>query len=129
MGVDVNLEESSSVLTEGGSDDQRDSTDSASFSIQSLEFSDGLPAAGSSLDIEDGLSSSCPAPGVESFPVSTDVPSLKEDEAPEAAGEGLPLMLKGLSSNLFSASLESKTLLCSACRGRRFSRDRFSSSS
>uniref|UniRef100_A0A3B3HFJ6 Ubiquitin carboxyl-terminal hydrolase n=1 Tax=Oryzias latipes TaxID=8090 RepID=A0A3B3HFJ6_ORYLA len=83
---DVNLEESSSVLTEGGSDDQRDSTDSASFSIQSLEFSDGLPAAGSSLDIEDGLSSSCPAPGVESFPVSTDVPSLKEDEAPEAAG-------------------------------------------
>ncbi|RVE67160.1 hypothetical protein OJAV_G00114330 [Oryzias javanicus] len=84
--ADVNLEESSSVMTEGGSDDQRDSTDSASFSIQSLEFSDGLPAAGSSLDIEDGLSSSCPALGVESSSVSTDVPSLKEDEAPEAAG-------------------------------------------
>ncbi|XP_010753802.1 ubiquitin carboxyl-terminal hydrolase MINDY-1 [Larimichthys crocea] len=78
-GPDLDLEDSSSAATAGGSDDQRESTDSASFSIPSLELSDGLTAAGSSLDVEDGLSSSYSAPGVEA-------PSLKDDETLEAAG-------------------------------------------
>lgn len=82
-GPDLDLEDSSSAATAGGSDDQRESTDSASFSIPSLELSDGLTAAGSSLDVEDGLSSSYSAPGVEA-------PSLKDDETLEAAGETSP---------------------------------------
>ncbi|KAM9838290.1 ubiquitin carboxyl-terminal hydrolase MINDY-1 [Aulostomus maculatus] len=85
-GLEVELEESSSMATAGGSDDQRESTDSASFSIPSLELSDSLTAAGNSLDVDDGLSSSYSALGVEGCSPSTDVPSLKEDEAPEAAG-------------------------------------------
>ncbi|XP_067469010.1 ubiquitin carboxyl-terminal hydrolase MINDY-1 [Thunnus thynnus] len=85
-GLDVDLEESSSVATAGGSDDQRESTDSASFSIPSLELSDGVTATGNSLDVEDGLSSSYSALGVEGCSPSTEVPSLKEDEALEAAG-------------------------------------------
>ncbi|KAF7647884.1 hypothetical protein LDENG_00165270 [Lucifuga dentata] len=72
--VDMDVEESSSVVTAGGSDDQRESSDSASFSIPSLELSDGVTAAGNSLDVEDGLASSCSAPG------------LREDEDREAAG-------------------------------------------
>jgi len=74
-------------MTAGGSDDQRESTDSASFSIPSLELSDGVMAPGNSLDIDDGLSSSYSALGVEGCSPSTEVPSLKEDEALEAAGE------------------------------------------
>lgn len=96
-GLDVDLEESSSVATAGGSDDQRESTDSASFSIPSLELSDGVTATGNSLDVEDGLSSSYSALGVEGCSPSTEVPSLKEDEALEAAGE-TPLMLHRLSA-------------------------------
>ncbi|XP_023135283.2 ubiquitin carboxyl-terminal hydrolase MINDY-1 [Amphiprion ocellaris] len=82
----LDLEESSSLATAGGSDDQRESTDSASFSIPSLELSDGVTATGNSLDVEDGLSSSYSALGVEGCSPSTEVPSLKEDEALEAAG-------------------------------------------
>lgn len=85
-GLDLDLEESSSVATAGGSDDQRESTDSASFSIPSLELSDGVMTAGNSLDVEDGLSSSYSALGVEGCSPSTEVPSLKEDEALQAAG-------------------------------------------
>ncbi|XP_017285136.1 ubiquitin carboxyl-terminal hydrolase MINDY-1 isoform X2 [Kryptolebias marmoratus] len=85
-GLDQDLDESSSVMTTGGSDDQRESTDSASFSIPSLELSDGVITAGNSLDIEDGLSSSFSAPGVEGCSPSAEAPSLKEDEALEAAG-------------------------------------------
>ncbi|XP_033493228.1 ubiquitin carboxyl-terminal hydrolase MINDY-1 isoform X1 [Epinephelus lanceolatus] len=85
-GVDPDLEESSSVATAGGSDDQRESTDSASFSIPSLELSDGVTATANSLDVEDGLSSSYSALGVEGCSPSTEVPSLKEEEMLEAAG-------------------------------------------
>ncbi len=86
-GLDLDLEESSSVATAGGSDDQRESTDSASFSIPSLELSDGVTATGNSLDVEDGLSSSYSALGVEGCSPSTEVPSLKDEETLEAAGE------------------------------------------
>ncbi|XP_054461520.1 ubiquitin carboxyl-terminal hydrolase MINDY-1 [Anoplopoma fimbria] len=85
-GLDLDLEESSSVLTAGGSDDQRESTDSASFSIPSLELSEGVPVPGSSLDVEDGLSSSCSAVGGEGCSPSTEVPGLKDQDPPEAAG-------------------------------------------
>uniref|UniRef100_UPI0037E7BB05 ubiquitin carboxyl-terminal hydrolase MINDY-1 isoform X2 n=1 Tax=Semicossyphus pulcher TaxID=241346 RepID=UPI0037E7BB05 len=84
-GLDLDLEESSSVATAGGSDDQRESTDSASFSIPSLELSEGVTAAGNSLDVEDGCSSSYSALGVEGRSPSTEVPSLKDEEAMEAA--------------------------------------------
>lgn len=84
-GLDLDLEESSSLATAGGSDDQRESTDSASFSIPSLELSDGVTATGNSLDVEDGLSSSYSALGVEGGSPSTEVPSLKEEEALDAA--------------------------------------------
>ncbi|XP_038580278.1 ubiquitin carboxyl-terminal hydrolase MINDY-1 [Micropterus salmoides] len=83
---DLDLEESSSVATAGGSDDQRESTDSASFSIPSLELSDGVTAAGTSLDVDDGLSSSYSALGAEGCSPSTEVPSLKDEETLEAAG-------------------------------------------
>ncbi|KAK9527084.1 hypothetical protein VZT92_015746 [Zoarces viviparus] len=69
-GLDLDLGDSSSVV--GGSDDQRGSTDSASFSIPSLELSDGVAAAGTSLDVED-------------VP-STEVSGLKDEETLEAAG-------------------------------------------
>uniref|UniRef100_A0A4W6DQM0 Ubiquitin carboxyl-terminal hydrolase n=1 Tax=Lates calcarifer TaxID=8187 RepID=A0A4W6DQM0_LATCA len=85
-GLDLDLEDSSSVATGGGSEDQRESTDSASFSIPSLELSDGAAAAGNSLDVEDGLSSSYSALGVDGCSPSAEVPGLKEDEALEAAG-------------------------------------------
>lgn len=85
-GLDLDLEDSSSVATAGGSDDQRESTDSASFSIPSLELSDGVTATGNSLDVEDGLSSSYSALGVEGCSPSTEVPSLKDEETQEAAG-------------------------------------------
>lgn len=74
------------MATAGGSDDQRESTDSASFSIPSLELSDGVTATANSLDVEDGLSSSYSALGVEGCSPSTEVPSLKEEEMLEAAG-------------------------------------------
>ncbi|XP_034016464.1 ubiquitin carboxyl-terminal hydrolase MINDY-1 isoform X2 [Thalassophryne amazonica] len=80
---DQDLEDTSSA---GGSDDQQESSDSASFSIPSLELSDGIIATGTSLDVEDGLSSSYSALGAEGGSPSTEVPSLREDETPEAAG-------------------------------------------
>lgn len=79
--------ETSSVMTVGGADDQRESTDSTSFSVPSLELSDGLTAAGNSLDVDDGLSSPYSAVGPEGYSLSTEVPSLREEEAPEALGE------------------------------------------
>ncbi|XP_015230532.1 PREDICTED: protein FAM63A [Cyprinodon variegatus] len=82
----LDLEESSSVMTAADSDDQQESTDSASFSIPSLELSDGVPTTGTSLDIEDGLSSTCSAPGVEGSPPSAKAPTLKASEAMEAVG-------------------------------------------
>ncbi|XP_074542700.1 ubiquitin carboxyl-terminal hydrolase MINDY-1 [Halichoeres trimaculatus] len=89
-GLDLDLEESSSVATAGGSDDQRESSDSASFSIPSLELSDGITATGNSLDVEDGCSSSYSALGVEGRSPSTEVPSLKDEDAQEAAVALLP---------------------------------------
>ncbi|KAM3595738.1 uncharacterized protein V6R79_001898 [Siganus canaliculatus] len=81
-GLDQPPEERCSVAAAGSSDDQRESSGSPSFSIPSLELSDGAPAAGNSLDAEAGLSSSCSALAVEDVSVSTAV--LKE--APQAAG-------------------------------------------
>ncbi|MEQ2294755.1 Ubiquitin carboxyl-terminal hydrolase MINDY-1 [Ameca splendens] len=83
---DLDLEESSSGMTAADSDDQRESTDSASFSIPSLELSDGVTTTGNSLDIEDGLSSTYSAPGVEGSSPSVEAPGVKADEALEAAG-------------------------------------------
>ncbi|XP_039978071.1 ubiquitin carboxyl-terminal hydrolase MINDY-1 [Xiphias gladius] len=85
-GLDLDLEDSSSIATAGGSEDQRESTDSASFSIPSLELSDGVTATGNSLDVEDGLSSSFSALGAEGCSPSAEVPGLKDTETPEAAG-------------------------------------------
>lgn len=89
-GLDLDLEDSSSIATAGGSEDQRESTDSASFSIPSLELSDGVTATGNSLDVEDGLSSSFSALGAEGCSPSAEVPGLKDTETPEAAGEMSP---------------------------------------
>ncbi|KAM9384474.1 ubiquitin carboxyl-terminal hydrolase MINDY-1 isoform 1-T2 [Pholidichthys leucotaenia] len=52
---DLDLDPDDSEVTADGSDDQHESTDSASFSIPSLELSDGAAATGNSLDVEDGL--------------------------------------------------------------------------
>ncbi|KAM4724911.1 ubiquitin carboxyl-terminal hydrolase MINDY-1 [Anableps anableps] len=90
---DLDQEESSSVMTPADSDDQRESTDSASFSIPSLELSDGVMTTGNSLDIEDGLSSTCSAPGVEGSSPSVEAPSLKADAALEAAGGAVAAQL------------------------------------
>ncbi|XP_056154310.1 ubiquitin carboxyl-terminal hydrolase MINDY-1 isoform X2 [Lampris incognitus] len=84
-GVDLEIEESSSVATAGGSDDQRQSTDSASFSIPSLELSDGNMGTGNSLNVDEGLSSSYSALGAEGRSPSTEVPSLREEDAQGAA--------------------------------------------
>lgn len=84
-GLDLDLEESSSLA--GGSEDQQESSDSASFSIPSLELSDGVTATGNSLDVDDGLSSSYSALAAEGRSPSTEVPSLRDDEKLEAAGE------------------------------------------
>ncbi|KAG7225238.1 hypothetical protein INR49_014628 [Caranx melampygus] len=81
--LDLDMEDSSSVA--GGSEDQRESTDSASFSIPSLELSDGVTVTGNSLDVDDGLSSTYSALGAEAGSLSTEVPSLKDDETSEAA--------------------------------------------
>ncbi|XP_068602940.1 ubiquitin carboxyl-terminal hydrolase MINDY-1 isoform X2 [Brachionichthys hirsutus] len=80
LDLDLDPEETSSVVTAGGSDDQRESSDSASFSIPSLELSDGVAATGNSLDVEDGLSSSFSVPGGDVVPRPT------VEETPEAAG-------------------------------------------
>lgn len=84
-GLDLDLDESSSVMTAGGSDDQRESSDSASFSIPSLDLSDGLTATGTSLDVEDGLS--CSAVDTEAGSPSTEAPGVKVEETLGAAGE------------------------------------------
>lgn len=86
-GLDLDLEESSSLA--GGSEDQQESSDSASFSIPSLELSDGVTATGNSLDVDDGLSSSYSALAAEGRSPSTEVPSLRDDEKLEAAGQSL----------------------------------------
>ncbi|XP_068188608.1 ubiquitin carboxyl-terminal hydrolase MINDY-1 isoform X2 [Antennarius striatus] len=77
---DLDPEETSSVLTAGGSDDQRESSDSASFSIPSLELSDGVAVAGNSPDLEDGA----PEGGVASLAVAA--PHQAAEETPEATG-------------------------------------------
>ncbi|XP_044028259.1 LOW QUALITY PROTEIN: ubiquitin carboxyl-terminal hydrolase MINDY-1, partial [Siniperca chuatsi] len=105
-GLDPDLDESSSVATAGGSDDQRESTDSASFSIPSLELSDGVTAAGNSLDVDDGLSSSYSALGVEGCSPSTEVPSLKDDETPDAAGGAAAAAAAPAASTAAAAALE-----------------------
>lgn len=87
--IDQDLDENSSAMTTGGSDDQRESTDSASFSIPSLELSDGVITAGNSLDIEDGLSSSCSALGEEGRSQPSEDPGLKDDGELEAAGDAV----------------------------------------
>ncbi|XP_035848843.1 ubiquitin carboxyl-terminal hydrolase MINDY-1 [Sander lucioperca] len=78
----LDTEESVSVATAGGSDEQRESTDSASFSLPSLELSDAAAAAiaGSSVD------SSYSALGADGLSPSTEAPGLKEDDVLEAAG-------------------------------------------
>ncbi|KAL6100279.1 mindy1 [Pungitius sinensis] len=88
----LDLEESSSVM--GGSDDKRESTQSASLSIPGMELSDGFPGTRESrqavlLDVEDGLSSSSRVGAGVGSP-SAKVPRLKEEETPEAA-EGGPV--------------------------------------
>ncbi|XP_070840629.1 ubiquitin carboxyl-terminal hydrolase MINDY-1 [Chaetodon trifascialis] len=105
-GLDPDLDESSSVATAGGSDDQRESTDSASFSIPSLELSDGVTATGNSLDVEDGLSSSYSALGVEGGSPSTEVPSLKDDETLEAAGGAVAAAAPPAASTAAAAASE-----------------------
>lgn len=92
LSAGLDVEESSSVATAGGSDDQLESTDSASFSIPSLELSDGVVTTGNSLDVEDGLSSSYSALGAEGCSPSTEVPSLQDEAALEAAGEASMLL-------------------------------------
>ena len=87
MSVGLDLEDSSSVATAGGSEDQQESTDSASFSIPSLELSDGVTATGNSQDVEDSLSSSFSAVGAQGCALSTGVGDLKDGAALEAAGE------------------------------------------
>lgn len=84
--MDLDENENSSLVT-AVSDDQQESSDSASFSIPSLEFSDGLAAAASSLDMEDNLSPSCSALGPETGSMSTEVPGLKDEQMLEADGE------------------------------------------
>lgn len=79
-------------MTAGGSDDQQESSDSASFSIPSLELSDGLTATGNSLDVEDGLSSPLSTVGAEAGALSTEVFGLKDEEALGAAGETTALV-------------------------------------
>ncbi|XP_056256298.1 ubiquitin carboxyl-terminal hydrolase MINDY-1 [Seriola aureovittata] len=112
-GLELDLEDSSSVATAGGSEDQRESTDSASFSIPSLELSDGVTATGNSLDVDDGLSSSYSALGAEGCSLSTEVPSLKGDETQEAAGGAvaaaaavLPAAAAAASSSTAAAAVE-----------------------
>lgn len=92
LSAGLDVEESSSVVTAGGSDDQLESTDSASFSIPSLELSDGVVTTGNSLDVDDGLSSSYLALGAEGCSPSTEVPSLQDEAALEAAGEASMLL-------------------------------------
>lgn len=87
-GLDLDENENSSVVTAGASDDQQESSDSASFSIPSLEFSDGLTAAASSLDMEDNLSASCGAPGPQTSSTSTEAPGLTDEQMLGAEGEG-----------------------------------------
>ncbi|MEQ2165155.1 Ubiquitin carboxyl-terminal hydrolase MINDY-1 [Goodea atripinnis] len=50
--------------------------------------SDGVTTTGNSLDIEDGLSSTYSAPGVEGSSPSVEAPGVKADEALEAAAPG-----------------------------------------
>lgn len=89
LDLDLDLDDSSSGVTAGGSDEQQEFSDSASFSIPSLELSDGLTAAAavSSMDMEDSLSLSCSAPGPETSSASTQVPGLKEEGLAGADGE------------------------------------------
>lgn len=75
------------MATAGGSDDQQESSDSASFSIPSLEQSDGVPATGNSLDIENGLTLSSSTLGPEAGSPSTEVPGLKEEQPQGGSGE------------------------------------------
>lgn len=93
-GLDLDLDDNSSVVTAGGSEEQQEFSDSASFSIPSLELSDGLTvaAATTSMDLEDSPSLSCSAPGPEPSSMSTEVPALKEGLL-EAHGEA-PLVAK-----------------------------------
>lgn len=74
-------------MTPGGSDDQPESSDSASFSIPSLELSDGLTASGNVLDVEDVLASSCSAHGPEATPLSAEDAGPKHEDVLGAAGE------------------------------------------
>lgn len=92
LDLDLDLDDDSSVVTAGGSDDQQEFSDSASFSIPSLELSDGLtPApAASSMDMEDSLSLSCSAPGPQTGAASAEVPAVKEEELLGADGEAPP---------------------------------------
>lgn len=91
------------MVTPGGSDDQPESSDSASFSIPSLELSDGLTTTGNPLDVEDGLSSSCSALGPEATSLSAEVPGQKNEDTLGAAGE---------TSWSFSAFSSNLTFLC-----------------
>ncbi|XP_040909154.1 ubiquitin carboxyl-terminal hydrolase MINDY-1 isoform X2 [Toxotes jaculatrix] len=104
-GLDIDLEDSSSIVTAGGSEDQRESTDSASFSIPSLELSDGVTAIGNSLDVEDGLSSSYSALGAEACSPSADVHSLKDSETLEG-GAAAAAAAPPPSSSAAAAALE-----------------------
>ncbi|XP_069372606.1 ubiquitin carboxyl-terminal hydrolase MINDY-1 isoform X2 [Paralichthys olivaceus] len=86
----LDLEDNSSVATAGGSEDQQESTDSASFSIPSLELSDGVTAKGNSQDMEDGMSLSISAAGAQGCALSAEAGDLKDGEVLEAAGGSVP---------------------------------------
>ncbi|CAL8293065.1 unnamed protein product [Merluccius merluccius] len=86
LGGYLDVEESSSVVTAGGSQDQRQSSDSASFSIPSLELSEGNTAAGNCLDVDEALTPSLSALVVEGASASTEWPSPKGEEALGDAG-------------------------------------------
>ncbi|XP_061764519.1 ubiquitin carboxyl-terminal hydrolase MINDY-1 [Nerophis ophidion] len=80
LGQDADVLESSSVATADSSDELRESSDSASFSIPSLDMSDGVAAAGSCQEADDVLSSSYSALRAEGCSPSNEVASLKEDD-------------------------------------------------
>lgn len=66
-----------------GWEDQRDSSDSTSFSIPSLEASDSLPPLGvSSLDLEDGSTT-----GASSGPSGSDPQPATKQQPPGVAGK------------------------------------------
>lgn len=88
---DPDLDDSSSGVTAGGWDEQQEFSDSASFSIPSLELSDGPSAAAAgSMDVEDSPSRPCSGPGPDTGAGSARVPAVEEEGVCGADGEAPP---------------------------------------